>query len=180
MDKDVSFSYFPLLDPGAPLWKLFCVSNGYTRQPDCLAGAIVYSVMEQSRLLHWAEWVKNLMGLDTQNTIMYQSSHTASQGLFEVGIQNKLLAYVASSFEIISQLWHLTVFCTSSPIHCHPWNPVLFQVKSTVQFSSLTNWVVPGGGGEHEGWFSRDPLPVFSAETLVSSSGVGRYIHSSL
>ena len=29
-----------------------------------------------------------------------------------------------------------------------------------VQFSPLTDWVVGGGGG-HEGRFSRDPLPVF-------------------
>ena len=30
-----------------------------------------------------------------------------------------------------------------------------------VQFSPLIDWVVGGGG--HEGWFSRDPLPVLSA-----------------
>ena len=32
-----------------------------------------------------------------------------------------------------------------------------------IQFSPLTDWVVGGGGGGHEGGFSRDPLPVVSA-----------------
>ena len=33
-------------------------------------------------------------------------------------------------------------------------------ISSSVHFSPVTNWVVGG----HDGWFRRDPLPVFSAE----------------
>ena len=42
------------------------------------------------------------------------------------------------------------------PSYKHPTTTVQF---SSVQFSPLTDWVVWG----HEGRFSRDPLPVFSA-----------------
>ena len=41
-----------------------------------------------------------------------------------------------------------------------------------VQFSPLADWV-GGWGGGHEGWISRDPLPVFLQEALVSHSGKG-------
>ena len=37
------------------------------------------------------------------------------------------------------------------------------QKWKAVQFSPLTDWVAGGGGGEHEGLFSRDHLSVFSA-----------------
>ena len=36
-----------------------------------------------------------------------------------------------------------------------------------------------GGGGEHEGRFSRGPFPAFFLQkALVSSSGMGRDVHS--
>ena len=43
-----------------------------------------------------------------------------------------------------------------------------------LQFSPLTDFFI----GKHEGRFSRDPLPVFLQETLVSSAGMGRDVHS--
>ena len=56
-----------------------------------------------------------------------------------------------------------------------------FCSLTPVQFSPLTNWVMGVGvGWGHEGRFSRDPLPVFSAggHHDASSSGTGRDLHS--
>ena len=49
--------------------------------------------------------------------------------------------------------------------------------KSQIQLSSVP-W--PSGSlGEHERWFSRDPLPIFSVEgSCVNSSCMGRDVHS--
>ena len=64
--------------------------------------------------------------------------------------------------------------------HCHLCHVFLFvyliMIYSYIQFRSVL-W--PSGlSGGHEGRFSRDPVPFFSAGGLVSSSGMGRHVHS--
>ena len=50
--------------------------------------------------------------------------------------------------------------------------------ESPVQFSPLTSWVIMGGGGYSRDNSAEIPFQSFLQDTLVSSSGMGRDVHS--